>query len=444
MKKYFFAAILVAVCLLCGCQTRETNTEQVWSAGFGLVTLELPTDPAQPLYIAGYHSGREITGVLDLQQARALWLDDGSTSMVLIAVDCVGLDSGTVTRIREELSDFCRDTGCDSINVVSTHTHAGVDTLGLWGPVAMNGKNEAFMQTLIRGAATAAKVAYEDRSRGSLRYVTMPTEALQEDSRDPQVFDSDLYQLRFQPEDPAKHGIRLISFAAHAEALRSENTMVSRDYPGAVCDILAKETGDDVLYVPGAIGGLIMTPRLKENPVENLQVTAQRIANRALAAKEGRALAPQMSLSRVEFETELDNTLFQYYKFLGILGNPVRQTLFGEYRLTTELTLIRLGDLALLLLPGEVFPELVGGTGKETDPPALQDVAARYGLEDLMVIGLANDEIGYILPPSDFVLNERLPYLSEAEGDHYEETNSVGPDCAWDLVEAFEKALKMD
>lgn len=441
MKKWLMAALLAALCLLMGCQTRETPAEPVWSAGFGVATLELPGDSEQPLYIAGYHSGWEITGVLDLQQARALWLDDGTTSLLLIAVDCVGLDSGTVSQIREELSDFCRETGCDSVNVISTHTHAGVDTLGLWGPVAINGKNEDFMQILIRGAVAAAKDAYADRSRGTLHYVTTPTEDLQEDSREPQVYDTDIYQLRFQPEDPAKNGIRLISFAAHAEALGSENTQVSRDYPGMVCDIITAETGDDALYVPGAIGGLIMTAQLKEDPVENLQVTAQRIANRVLAAKQGRELAPGIVLSRVEFETKLDNTLFRYYKFLGILGNPVRQTLSGEYLLTTELTLICLEDVTLALLPGEIFPELVSGTGEETDPPALKDLAKQYGVEDLVVIGLANDEIGYILPPSDFVLDDNMPYLQEAEGDHYEETNSVGPDCAGDLAEAFEKAL---
>lgn len=442
MKKRLLAVAMITLCLLVGCKPQETPAEPVWSAGFGVASLELPENSEQPLYIAGYHSGWEITGALDLQQARALWLDDGATSLLLIAVDCVGLDSGTVEQIREELSDFCDETGCDSVNVISTHTHAGVDTLGLWGPVAINGKNEDFMRILIRGAVAAAEDAYADRCRGTLHYVTTSTEALQEDSRDPQVFDSDLYQLRFQPEDPGENGIRLISFAAHAEALRSENTLVSRDYPGAVCDILTAETGDDVLYVPGAIGGLIMTPQLKEDPVENLRVTAQRIANRALAAKEGRVLQPQMSVSRVEFETELDNTLFQYYKFLGILGNPVRQTISGSYILSTELTLIRLGDLTLALLPGEIFPELVSGTGVEVDPPGLETLAAAYGVEDLMVIGLANDEIGYILPPSAFVLDERLPYLQEAQGDHYEETNSVGPNCAHDLADAFERALQ--
>lgn len=442
MKKWLIGVALVALCLLVGCKPQETPAEPVWSAGFGVATLELPAGSEQPLYIAGYHNGWEISGVMDLQQARALWLDDGATSLLLIAVDCVGLDSGTVAQIREELSDFCDETGCDSVNVISTHTHAGVDTLGLWGPVAINGKNEDFMRILIQGAVAAAKDAYADRSRGALRYVTTPTEDLQEDSRDPQVYDSDIYQLRFQPEDPAKNGIRLISFAAHAEALRGENTLVSRDYPGAVCDIITAKTGDDALYVPGAIGGLIMTPRLKEDPVENLQVTAQRIANRVLAAKEGRELAPGIAIAREEFETKLDNTLFRYYKFLGILGNPVRQTVSGTYLLSTELTLIRLGDVTLALLPGEVFPELVSGTGAEEDPPALRNLAKENGVEDLVVIGLANDEIGYILPPSDFVLDEKLPYLQEAEGDHYEETNSVGPDCARDLAEAFEKALQ--
>jgi len=58
------------------------------------------------------------------------------------------------------------------------------------------------------------------------------------------------------------------------------------------------------------------------------------------------------------------------------------------------------------------------------------------------VIGLANDEIGYIVPPSDFVLDGELPYVQEAEGDHYEETNSVGPNAAIDIADAFEKALK--
>ena len=422
--------------------------------GFGCVTLELPKDTDEPLYIAGYHTGWEITGVLDAQQARALWLSDGTASMLLISVDCVALGNDTVQAIRERLSDFCRRTGCGSVNVVATHTHAGVDTLGLWGPVGIDGKNSAFMENVIDGAVAAAQAAYADRCEGTLSYSATETAGLQEDSRSPHVFDHHLYQLHFTPADDAHNGIRLVSFAAHAEALRSDNTLVSRDFPGAVCDIITEKTGEDVLFLPGAIGGLIMTPELKQGAFdarENLRLTGEAIASCALSAEEGRRLLPALNCSQVRWETPLDNTIFLYYKFLGILQNDVRQALTGTYYLQTELTVLGLGDLALALLPGEIFPELVFGgeyqhygTGGE-NPVPLQEIAAGYGVENLLIIGLCNDMLGYIVPPSDFLVSEEAPYLEDTEDptgeNHYEETNSLGIKTAAIIADAFEAAL---
>lgn len=444
MKLQLLSLLLAAALLLSGCATGEP-APQVYSAGFGCAELPVPENSDQPLCIAGYNNGKEITGVLDAQQARALWLDDGSTSIVLIVVDCVGLSSATVKQIRQRLAAFTRRTGCDSVNVISTHTHAGVDTLGLWGPVAISGKNDAFMETVIAGAAEAAEAAYENRTSGTLRYSAAKTYGLQRDSRDPQIFDNRLYQLCFTPDDGSKNGIRLFSFAAHAEALRSENTLVSRDYPGAVCDIIKAQTGDDAIYLPGAIGGLIMTPVLCGEPFdakENLRLTGEKIASFALSAPEGETVSPAISVSRVEFEVELDNTLFKYYKFLGILENASRRSLSGQYYLQTELTVLRLGQVTLALLPGEVFPELVSRADLSGDPKPLREIANAYGAENLVVVGLANDELGYILPPSNYVLDAELPYFREAGGDHYEETNSTGINCAHALAQAFEKALQ--
>ena len=225
----------------------------------------------------------------DLQQARALWLSNGSSKTLLIVVDCIGLGNDTVQQIRSRLAPFCAETGCQSIHVVSTHTHAGVDTLGLWGPVGIDGKNAAFMEILISGAVEAAKLAYADRSEGMLLYSVTPTEDLQQDSRKPEVYDENLYQLVFKPRNENQNGIRLISFAAHAEALRGENTLVSRDYPGVVCDTIHQETGEDVLFLPGAIGGLIMTRELTQDPFcaeDNLLLTGEAIAQAALSSKE--------------------------------------------------------------------------------------------------------------------------------------------------------------
>ena len=443
MKRVCAFFLLIVTCFLTACRD-QTPAEEVYSAGFGSAVLSVPENSGEPLYIAGYRNGKEITGVLDEQQARALWLDDGETSVLLISVDCVGLGSATVRQIRQRLEDFCRRTGCDSVNVIATHTHAGIDTLGLWGPVAMDGKNADFMETVIAGAVEAAERAYADRSSGTLEYSAVATEGLQLDSRDPQIYDNMLYQIRFLPDDPAQNGIRLFSFGAHAEALRGENTLVSRDYPGVVCDIIKEETGDDALYLPGAIGGLIMTPELTDGTFdaqENLRRTGAKIAGYALSAPQGQQLSPRIGISRVEFEVELNNTLFLYYKFLGILENDGRRTLDGRYMLETELTVLDLGEVTLALLPGEIFPELVSGTGSDDDPQPLAQIAAEHGVQHLIVVGLANDELGYIVPPSDYVVDEDLPYFWEADGDHYEETNSVGKNCAFALADAFEQAL---
>ncbi len=59
-----------------------------------------------------------------------------------------------------------------------------------------------------------------------------------------------------------------------------------------------------------------------------------------------------------------------------------------------------------------------------------------------MIFGLCNDEIGYIIPPEDFLVDSDSPYVNHIDDgtgeDHYEETNSMGPDTASRIMEVFE------
>ncbi|MBR2987635.1 MAG: trigger factor, partial [Clostridia bacterium] len=77
---------------------------------------------------------------------------------------------------------------------------------------------------------------------------------------------------------------------------------------------------------------------------------------------------------------------------------------------------------------------------------ALEKIAQENGIDEMIVIGLCNDELGYIVPPSDFLLSPDAPYIERiTDGigeDHYEETNSVGPACAQCIADALEAALK--
>ncbi|MBQ7321295.1 MAG: hypothetical protein IJW99_04295 [Clostridia bacterium] len=447
------ACILSLCLLLSSCspdRERYSSESKSWYMGFGASEIALPEDSAEPLYIAGYQNGEEIEGVLDLPRASAVWMDTGERGVLLIGIDCVGLGRDTVGEIRERLKRFCRQTGCVSVNVYATHTHAGVDTLGLWGPVAIDGKNTDYMENLIRAAVRAAERAYADRTAGSLYYGSTELGELLYDSREPAEFDPTLHQLRFVSEDETNHGIRLISYAAHAESLRGDNRLLSRDFPGAVADGVTAQCGDDTMYLPGAIGGLIMTRELVEpfDAEANMRKTAERITSAVMSIRDETALDPNLAVSHVPVTLPLDNTFFFFAKFLGILGN---ETTRGKsdtgYLIHSELGVLSLGSVTVALIPGEIFPELVSGRGLgEGDPKALAQIAAEHGVERLLILGLCNDELGYIVPPSAILLNDELPYIEgaidESGENHYEETNSVGIKTAEILASAFAQALR--
>ena len=64
--------------------------------------------------------------------------------------------------------------------------------------------------------------------------------------------------------------------------------------------------------------------------------------------------------------------------------------------------------------------------------------------ETTWIVGLGNDELGYILPEYDFILDDSLPWFNEAEGDHYEETNSLGPQTHAYVREQIELILSVE
>ena len=49
------------------------------------------------------------------------------------------------------------------------------------------------------------------------------------------------------------------------------------------------------------------------------------------------------------------------------------------------------------------------------------------------MVSLGNDQLGYLLPDFDFVLDRRNPYIDQAPGEYYEETVAVGVD-GWSRI----------
>jgi hypothetical protein len=55
---------------------------------------------------------------------------------------------------------------------------------------------------------------------------------------------------------------------------------------------------------------------------------------------------------------------------------------------------------------------------------------------------MGNDEIGYVVPSWNYEIDANDPYYEEAPGDHYEETNSIGPKVEAEVVEPLRDMLK--
>ncbi len=97
--------------------------------------------------------------------------------------------------------------------------------------------------------------------------------------------------------------------------------------------------------------------------------------------------------------------------------------------------------------PGEIYPELV--LDKVEDPAVPAPTSPTLPIEPAiykqlngpyrMLIGLANDEIGYIIPKRQW--DEKPPFCYGRKQAQYGEGNSLGPDTAPLVCEAFRKLV---
>lgn len=452
MKK--FVSLGLAVALLGGLvpAARAEEIEKKWHVGFGCAEF-VPDDYApetdsfkNTYYIAGYNNGLAVTGMLDPQCVRAAYISDGDTAIVVAAVDCVGISVQSIENIRARIAPTVEKYGIADVHIAATHTHAGIDTLGLWGPVGVDGKDDAFMEKLYDAAVAAIEQACAAAKPGKLYYGSAYSGEIQHDSRLPNVYDKRIHRLRFEPED-GSNGLQIVSYDAHAESLRSENTLVSADYPCYMGRRIKEKTGDDFIFFAGAVGGLIMTRVLtdtsgREYPkTENVVKTGEYLADALLKNAAERELEPCIEHVARDIALNIDNSLFIAMAFAGVLdATPVAGG--GKYSLAleTRVSLMRLGGesgLSVVMVPGELFPELAHGGEYTTainpdaeNPTPMKDVIQG----DFIVWGLCDDEVGYIVPPRDYLLNETAPYIERAydqfERRHYEETNCVGPETA--------------
>jgi len=437
------------------------------------------------VWIAGFGT-RPATGIHDPIEARILAMRHNETTVVMVSADFVGFFYDHIMGIRDLLSPGTA-AAVDKIVLSSTHNHEGPDMVGIWGasfiesgfdPVYMAWVQEEIAAG-VEDAVAALEPAHIVHGAIAVQDATGSTLNLLDDSRDPVIMDNQMRVMRFfRPSDDSTIAT-LINFGNHPEVLWDDNNLLSADFPHWLRDAvedgipgLLEGVGGVAIYVQGTCGGLIGPGHVHpindagevvadRHSYEAVEAFGHRYAEFAVAALDATNGAvvdtePFLTFRSREVFLRVDNFNFQAAFRLGIftreLYNFDPEVYIDESNtpdLVTDLVYLQVGLTSMVTVPGELAPEVFIGcydgscsygfdiiqAGNPNPPdltqaptgPFLRDLLQADGSQFQWLLGLGQDEVGYIVPNYNYKLAELSPYVSEAEGDHYCETNSLGP-----------------
>ncbi|HAA56061.1 MAG TPA: hypothetical protein DCE42_14950 [Myxococcales bacterium] len=451
-------------------------------------------------WMAGFDTNHPIMGAHDPIWARALVLRTGDTTVAIVSVDLVGYFRNKIDEVRKMVNEKLPGNEIDHILISSTHAHEGPDSVGQWGRAQAGvpietGVHPEFSTNLIKHMAQAVIDAHKSLKKATMKVGKTKTgrEGYLRDSRDPKVFDDELHVLQVLGADDGKVISTMVNWGNHPEVLSDINNFITSDFSHYIREGIEKGVpkGKDTpeykgfggvgIYLQGAVGGL-MTPLRIEVPDLNgvkqsksdWEKSKALGYNLAIKAFEALKSGEEIKDAEIAFwvqriKVKMENKQFHTAFSVGLFDReptgydpllPISQDNMPS--LITEVSVIRVGPVTFFTAPGELDPEiLVGGyDGKHSygielidpnnpNPPDLTKAPKGPYLKERMpgkykfFVGLGNDFLGYIIGSWNYQLDKTNPYFDQAPGNHYEETNGIGPAMTPALLETYDKLIPM-
>ncbi|MBM3442802.1 MAG: alkaline ceramidase [Bacteroidetes bacterium] len=391
-----------------------TSLQAQWQVGASSASIS----PAPGAFIAGHTLNRRFTGVHDDLFVKALAVSDGRSSVVILTFDCIGLLYPQLQQIRQSVATCIRDDAFDASRIVmsSTHTHAGPDVVGLWGPDRMqSGVDTHYMKKLVATASEQVLRAWEARVPARAAYaVSTHGEGWVYNISRPAQLDQSLTTLRFLNAQ-GRSLATLTNFACHPTILDGAVLEVSSDYIAGFYQHMDSLFGGVNLFLQGAIGGWVQPEH------EPKQLSQALFRGRGLAEAVRQALATARPLSgrgiffaSQQLRLHVENPGFRLLAQAGVIRRDIGDSV------ETEVAVFRVGDACFATHPGESIPEMSHRT---------RALLPKEGPS--FVLGLGMDALGYILDVGFFSGDPRPPHAD------YLCSMSVGPATAEAVMKAI-------
>src|SRR3989338_8445685 len=144
MRKILWTLLLTSAATLS--QAQDKKSVFMAGAAKAVMTPDV-SNPAAPVWLAGYQGGRAATGVHDDLWITALAMSDAKGAALFITVDLIGYLFDEVAQVKALIKKEL-NVPPSRVFIFSTHDHSGPDTIGLWGKDGKTGKNQDYLDGL--------------------------------------------------------------------------------------------------------------------------------------------------------------------------------------------------------------------------------------------------------------------------------------------------------
>lgn len=406
-------------------------------------TAKVDITPPLTIPYLGYEPRHALfEGVHDPLYARAVALDDGTTQVIIISADSIGYSNEILGPGRNFTAEVRQriqaQTGVPAAHIMlaTTHAHSTPETIHLRRlldtPAAA-----PWLAVLMDQLASVACIAFAQRKPSTLKTGTGEVIGLSHNRRvvgkdgqivfgadrtpelikaNPGAIDQSVKILLLESTDQAARTL-LVNFACHPVTVQVQ-PLVSADFPGPAMKLVEESVPRCInsLFLQGAcadinpirdttdfadveryglmLGGEVIKLAMRLSAPDYPESPTQMTVQSATVLLPVRELPPRKPAQQAYTDASAQlaaATTEDERKAWRAKQRIAEETLIlldrGDAPIPAEVQVIRIGDIALVALPGEPFVEF----GLE--------IKQRSKAQQTFVIGYANDWLGYFATP---------------------------------------------